>query len=263
MAVQPWLVLSPRYTEDSVALRRAAIAAGWHVVRVPGWRWTQPPGPEVPVAIYGEPLFVRVVAAQGGRVVLEPPLDWLPRLPPALLGRAVDAGVFADRLGLRYPRFVKPADDKAFPAAVYADADAIPFSASIDPEVAILHSDPVQFESEYRCFVVHGRAVAHSLYSVNGALVETPGEPEAIAAAVAVAEAAAAAGAAMTPPGVVIDVGRTADGAYVVIEANPAFGSGMYRADPAGVLAVLSAICRPAVDLPAALEPFVQSVVVE
>lgn len=38
-----------------------------------------------PVAIYGEPLFARIVAAQLGRVLLEPALDWLVHLPRALI----------------------------------------------------------------------------------------------------------------------------------------------------------------------------------
>lgn len=34
----PTLILTPRYTEDSRALRAAAIEAGWDVFRLGGWR---------------------------------------------------------------------------------------------------------------------------------------------------------------------------------------------------------------------------------
>jgi hypothetical protein len=34
----PVLVLPPRFTADSISLRRAAIAAGWEVERLPSWR---------------------------------------------------------------------------------------------------------------------------------------------------------------------------------------------------------------------------------
>lgn len=257
--MKPTLVLSPRYTPDSAAVRRAALAAGWHVQRLPGWRWHDAPPPDHPVAIYGEPLFARAVAAQGGRVMLEPTLDWLAHLPSALLGRAVGAGTFAERDQLTYPRFVKPADDKAFPAAVYPSAAAIPHAAQVPGGTEILHSDPVVFVEEYRCFVADGAVTAASLYAVHGEVTTAPGDPAAVAQAVAVAEAAWAA--CPSPPGVVIDVGRTADARLVVIEANPAFGAGIYQADPAGVLTVLAQICRPLAEV--ADSPFVRPIEVE
>jgi hypothetical protein len=33
----PTLILSPRYSDDSITLRRAAIALGWDVMRLASW----------------------------------------------------------------------------------------------------------------------------------------------------------------------------------------------------------------------------------
>lgn len=85
----PQLFLSPRGTDDGERLARAAVARGWSVERLP--RWRMPPDASIgpTLAIYGEPLFCRVLAAQIGRHLLEPPADWMTGLPSDLLGRAV------------------------------------------------------------------------------------------------------------------------------------------------------------------------------
>ena len=55
------LILSPRLTPDSMALRNAALELGWDVERLRTWR---PPDELVgrDVVPYGEPLFAAVVA---------------------------------------------------------------------------------------------------------------------------------------------------------------------------------------------------------
>ena len=35
----PTLILSPRYSDDSIRLRRAALALGWDVARLASWYW--------------------------------------------------------------------------------------------------------------------------------------------------------------------------------------------------------------------------------
>src|ERR1051325_947261 len=83
----PTLLLSARQTDDAQLLWRASIAANWDVVRVHGWQ--VPSLPASDVAIYGEPLFAQHVAQTLGLRLVEPPLDWLPRLPARWRGRDV------------------------------------------------------------------------------------------------------------------------------------------------------------------------------
>ena len=76
----PLLVLPPRYTNDSIALWRAAIARGWDILRLQNWRAPEDLKGQT-IAIYGVPLFAHAVVQQLGLSLVEPPLDWLAGLP--------------------------------------------------------------------------------------------------------------------------------------------------------------------------------------
>src|SRR5882724_8425101 len=72
----PTLVLPPRITPDTDAMREAAQAAAWEVLRLDSWR--VPAGVNVrDVVLYGEPLFADVVAPSHGIALLQAPCDWL------------------------------------------------------------------------------------------------------------------------------------------------------------------------------------------
>jgi hypothetical protein len=78
----PTLILTPRYTEDSIALWQAGVQRGWDVERLQGWRipeWLA----EKEVVFYGEPLLASAVSQSLNVAPLEPPFDWLARLPDA------------------------------------------------------------------------------------------------------------------------------------------------------------------------------------
>jgi hypothetical protein len=61
----PTLVLSPRITDDSEAMTRAAATEGWDVERLPSWQIPEHlANPDV--TPYGEVLFVEVVVARLG-----------------------------------------------------------------------------------------------------------------------------------------------------------------------------------------------------
>ena len=49
----PTLILSPRYSDDSIKLRRAAVALGWDVMRLASWRCPEDFEPEEPVLFVG------------------------------------------------------------------------------------------------------------------------------------------------------------------------------------------------------------------
>ena len=76
----PILMLSPRYSSDSKALRAAAIKMGWSVERRDDWR-----APDrlrgQDIVLYGEPLFAEVIAARLSLALIDAPFDWLLKLP--------------------------------------------------------------------------------------------------------------------------------------------------------------------------------------
>lgn len=238
----PDLILSPRGTADGERLAAAAEARGWTVRRLTRWRVDADFVAAPDLAIYGEPLFCRVLAAQIGRVMLEPPHDWLTGLPQRLLRRRVRFTTLG-ALASDGPLFVKPPDDKLFPAQVYADpASVLRARADLGGDEPVLVSDPVRFAREYRVHLLDGRAVAASRYAIDGDLAPGADDPG-CADARRVAEEAAAALGDRTPAAVVIDVGPLDDGGWAVVEANPCFGAGIYAAAPDPVLDVLRAAC--------------------
>jgi hypothetical protein len=244
------LILPPRYTEDSVALWRAAVVRDWKVERLHGWK--APSGlTRADVAIYGETFFAAAIAEQLGFTLVSPPLDWLIRIPRGYLRRTMgfttlgDARRYSDRL------FWKPADDKLFPAQVYASGGELPAPGELSSETPVLFSEPVEWSVEYRCFVLQREVVTLSPYWRDGQLAQAddgswPATPAEFAAVDRFARQVAADPEVPASAGWVLDVGYIANAGWAVIEANPAWGAGLYGCDPGRVLDVLRATCASA-----------------
>ncbi|EPX54971.1 hypothetical protein D187_009710 [Cystobacter fuscus DSM 2262] len=234
----PVLVLSPRFGPDSIALATEATRLGWSVHRLHDRR---PPArlAEEPLVFYGESLLADTVGRALKLALLEPAADTLTSLPVELLRRDVRFTTLGDARGESFPRFVKPADEKRFRAAVYASADALPGPGLLEEELPVVTAEPVDWRDEYRCFVLEGRVVATSPYAWKGEREESSGAAfEVEAARTFAAEVLARAGG-VFPPAVVLDVGRIEGRGWAVVEANPAWSSGLYECDPAEVLRVL------------------------
>src|SRR5690349_21637534 len=121
----PTLVLSTRYTSDSNRLWQAAIQAQWRVEGLQSHR--VPEGLSKPdVVLYGEGLFVRVIAEQLGIALFETPYDWLSSLPFAYRQREIRLTTLREARQIITPSFIKPASDKSFEAQVYEDGGALP-----------------------------------------------------------------------------------------------------------------------------------------
>lgn len=236
------LLLTPRFTPDSNQIRSAAIDAGWEVVRLERWHV-----PEAlldrELAFYGEPLLAAVLAETMPYVLLEPPFGWLPALPEELRKRDVRLSTLGEARRHGGRAFIKPADDKCFPAAVYASGAVLPTPDVLPESILVLLAEPVTWEIEFRCFVRERQIATSSPYLRNGELVETedgdwPAEPDEIAGATAFAKTVLADARVAIPPAVTLDVGRIAGRGWAVIEANAAWGSGIYGCDPARILPV-------------------------
>ncbi len=81
------------------------------------------------LVFYGETILAgAIMDLELGAALLEPTADWLPRLPQRHRLRDVRLITLAEALTIRERVFVKPTDEKCFPARVYEDG------ASINPD---------------------------------------------------------------------------------------------------------------------------------
>lgn len=237
----PTLILPDRRNTDIPLLRDAAFRLGWDTAALP-YRLPEGYQPKVPV-LYGDALFCDMMAAQLGVRLIEPAEDFLVHVPPHWCYRRVWLSTLGEaRQQLRHPHFVKPAKDKSFPATVYSSGEAL---AELEEELPVLISEPVRWEVEWRFFVQEGLAVTGSRYFHDGRLDFTPTEREereanhAIMMLLAEVEE-------LLPPAVVVDIGKIPGKGWAIVEANPAWASGLYKTDPRRVLSVLQAATVPA-----------------
>lgn len=184
------------------------------------------------MALYGEINWARVVSEQLGLRLVDPPSDWLSKLSGDLLRRSVRFAESAHAHGpFTLPAFIKPADDKCFAARVYWPMDEGMSNVQHGP---ILVSDVVRFVAEWRAWMLDG--ISHAVGFYRG---DKRNDSDVARAKVAVYAALACRETGMNSA-VVVDVGLLDNGATAIVEANPAYASGIYDADPAGVLSVLA-----------------------
>ncbi len=237
----PTLILSPRYSDDSIKLRRAAVALGWDAMRLASWRCPEDFEPEEPV-LYAEPLFNEAVSQQLGLAVVQPPEDFLTRLPHEYVRREIRLMTAAVARTLPGPAFLKPPNRKTFPARVYASGAELPEMPDDDP---VLVSEPVEWDSSFRFFVRACRVHAWSPYWLRGALArkddEWVVEPETGAMTRGLVDHLLADPDVTLPVALVLDAGVIRGRGPAVVEANEASGAGIYGCDPRDVLEVLRA----------------------
>ncbi|MFF2234108.1 ATP-grasp domain-containing protein [Streptomyces anulatus] len=197
------------------------------------------------VHLHAGPSFADVVAPALGIALLEAPADWLARLPRALTQRDIRAMTIGEAYRLRRPAFVKSPNDKSIPALVYADGSRLPGPDAVDPATVVLVSDVMTFAVEYRLHLLDGAVHAAGQYAEAGRLRLGPPDGDALAFG---RDVLAAAGKTL-PSAIVVDVGRDDEGRWAVIEANAAWASGCYSADPDRALETVLRAAGPATAL--------------
>ncbi|MBC8136388.1 MAG: ATP-grasp domain-containing protein [Fibrella sp.] len=252
----PTLLLPPRLNEDTERLNYAAVRSGWEVIYAPSWRLPSDMRYRAPIAVYGDPLFADLAASALNLALFESPAGWLPELSYDLRKRNVVLTTLTEARTVSVPTFIKPAEDKSFPAAVYADPVALlAVTPGLPDDFPVLLSEPVIWEVEYRIFALNGEPKAMSPYFRHGELVYNPqsrkwdAPPEEQSDALAFAADVLIHTANMLPSGIVLDVGILAGRGFAVVEANPAWASGLYGCDPESALAVIAASVGSRADL--------------
>ncbi|RAY11798.1 DUF4343 domain-containing protein [Actinomadura craniellae] len=257
------LVFGHRPARSSRALPRAAAELGLRVIELDG----EP----LPDALRGSGAHLYCglrradrLAAGLGIALLEAPPRWLADLPREFTGREIVTMPIEQAYLLRRPVFVKVPNSKDVRAMTYADGSRLPGPDAIDPGTVVLVTEQVRFLAEFRLYVADGTVRTGSQYAADGepALAPLDGHPRR-AAVLGFAVDLLASAAQTLPSATVVDVGlmRDATGTerWSVVEANGAWGSGCYAADPARALDVILRSARPLSDLDAHDRRFVRT----
>jgi ATP-grasp domain, R2K clade family 2 len=140
------------------------------------------------------------------------------------------------------PAFLKPPNQKTFPAKVYTSGAALPEMPEDDP---VLASEPVEWVAEFRFFIRDRRVRAWSPYWRHGALARQDDEwivdPDLMAMTRGLVDRLLADPHVDIPAALVLDAGVIREIGPAVVEANAASGAGIYGCDPRDALEVLRA----------------------
>ncbi|MBT2489378.1 ATP-grasp domain-containing protein [Streptomyces sp. ISL-96] len=201
---------------------------------------------------YGGPVFAAGVADELGVALLEPADEWLSTLPREFTGREITLATLGAARHLPHPAFIKPPSDKSFPADVYADGSALPTGPELSPDLPVQISEVVSWAAEFRLYILDGEVRAGSQYATFGRLDAAPLEGHCHQDAVLeFADHLLATCARTLPSAVVVDVGLLggAPQAWAVVEANMAWFSSCYAADPDRALDVVLRAAAPRSEL--------------
>lgn len=235
----PTLILTPRYSEDSQALWRGAVSLNWDVERL--IKWQIPPhllSVAEPV-LYLEGLMAQMVAQQFKLKLIEPPENWLPTLPQQYRKRWIKLQTLAEARNQTTSTFIKPPNDKSFPAKIYTGKQ---LPIDYPDETPVLIAEVVEWEKEFRCFILNRTLKTFSIYLRDGALQKQHNyyhSKEEEKELLNFVKTVLADDTVKLPIATVLDVGIIKDRGWAIVELNSAWGSGIYGCDPIQVLEVL------------------------
>lgn len=235
----PTLILTPRFTEDSQALWRAAIQLGWNVERLTNWRVSDRCLSLREPVLYLEALMARSIAEKFGITLPEVPLNWLPQLPEEYRQRWVYLTTLAEARKLHDPAFIKPPNDKSFPARVYFGSELPEEFLNKTP---VLVAESVDWEKEFRCFILERELRTFSIYLRNGELQREFGFQHSDREESELREFLAkllSDSRVQLPRSACLDVGIIRDRGWAIVEQNAVWGAGIYGCNPVEVLQVL------------------------
>lgn len=224
------VVLSPKYSEDSIRLLQSSYQSPYKLQRFGSWNVPEEYRENV-IAVYGEDLFAQVIAEQCNLSLLKPEEDWLTTLPYDFLKRNVEFGKLSD-FENRKNTFIKPSDFKFFDAGVYKTVQDIPGYNESDKSWTVLVSEIVKWDYEVRCFILNRKLITHSAYVYNGELKERRLDTILLKKLEDFVGELLQNETIKIPDAIVIDVGIIKDKGWAVIEANPAWASGLYDCEP-------------------------------
>lgn len=241
----PTLFLTPRYSTDAQALWKAAASLGWRIERLANWQIPEELRVAEQPVLYAEALMAPMLAEQLRLQLSQPTEDWLVRLPYEFRRREIELSTLGAARQRLLPAFIKPPNDKAFPAAVYRGAELPP---GFDDEAPVLISEVVHWTCEYRCFVLDRQLQTFSLYARHGELQRDQqfhSSDAEDADALEFLQSVLADPGVPLPAATVVDIGLIDGRGWACVEQNAAWGAGLYACDPVAVLRVLERAVSP------------------
>jgi len=236
------IALSPIYTEDSNNLKRASISSPYELNRFNA-KWTVPEEFRKDViAVYGEDIYAEIVAEQCNLTLTKPDDNWLSKISEEFTKRKISYGQLKDFVD-EENIFIKCSDFKSFKAGVFDKVTHIKGFDSLDLESTVFTSKVVEWQLEVRCFVLDKEIKTYFSYWRNNAFDTNPLSETEQKDLFAFFNKFMKQYAETLPKAVVLDFGIIKGKGWALIEANPAWCSGLYACDAEKALEVIVESC--------------------
>ncbi|UKB85238.1 ATP-grasp domain-containing protein [Chryseobacterium sp. MEBOG06] len=236
------IALSPMYTEDSNNLKKASLNSSYRLSRFNA-QWNVPEEfREDVIAVYGEDIYAEIVAEQCHLTLLKPADDWLAHISEDFIKRKISYGRlknFTDQKNI----FIKCSDFKSFKAGVYQKVTDIKGFESLDLETTVFTSEVVDWDLEVRCFVLNNKIKTYSSYWRNNTYDTDSLSEQEQKNMSSFFDSFIKKYSSTLPDAIVLDFGIIRGKGWALIEANPAWCSGLYSCDAEKALEVVVKSC--------------------
>lgn len=234
----PTLVIGPTTIEDPDILAKAAEERGWEVVRIyrkfvtPAFKAIKDP------VIWSPSEYAEFIAKELNVDLVRIHKRWLPMMPYHLAKRKIVLAPLKAIETVAFPCFIKPPIEKGFKAQVYNSIEDFGKELKeINLEEEILIQEPVEWEVEYRVYMLDEQPLTWAPYKRDGKTNKSEFRDEEIEEFKEFIKTLVKDY--FVPEVCVLDVGKIKNKGWAVVEANGAYGSGIYKCDPDKVLDVL------------------------
>ncbi|MGE8432129.1 ATP-grasp domain-containing protein [Chryseobacterium joostei] len=236
------IALSPIYTEDSNNLKKASLNSPYELNRFNA-KWNVPEEFRADViAVYGEDIYSEIVAEQCNLTLTKPDDNWLAGISEKFTKRKISYTQLKNVVH-KENIFIKCSDFKSFKAGVFDKVTDIKGFDSLDPNSTVFTSEVVEWELEVRCFVLNNEIKTHSTYwrnnSFNTNLLSETERNDMFEFFKSFIKQYSS----TLPNAIVLDFGIIKEKGWALIEANPAWCSGLYACDAEKALEVIVESC--------------------
>ncbi|WP_126653998.1 ATP-grasp domain-containing protein [Chryseobacterium aureum] len=236
------IALSPMYTEDSNNLKKASLNSSYTLNRFNA-KWNIPEEFRSDViGVYGEDIYAEIVAEQCNLTLTKPDDSLLSKISEEFTKRKILYGKLKD-FEHEENIFIKCSDFKSFKAGVYQKITDIKGFDSLDQEITVFTSEVVEWELEVRCFVLNNEIKTFSSYWRNDAFDTNELSEREKKDLFTFFESFIQKYSSTLPAGIVLDFGIIKGKGWALIEANPAWCSGLYACDAKAALEVIVKSC--------------------
>lgn len=236
------IALSPIYTEDSNNLKKASINSPYELNRFNA-KWNVPEEFRADViAVYGEDIYAEIVAEQCNLTLTKPKDNWLAEISEQFTRRKISYGhlkEFVEEENI----FIKCSDFKSFKAGVFDKVTDIKGFHTLDLDSMVFTSEVVEWELEVRCFVLNNEINTHSSYWRNNEFDTNPLSEKEELDLYKFFDSFIHKYSSKVPKAIVLDFGIIKEKGWALIEANPAWCSGLYACDAVKALGVIVESC--------------------